>query len=178
MDERAERVHGVAIPGALSALVHGDPAAPVAGLHRFPPADCPPVNASFQLFHGMVAIGFGLIGLSLLGVWGWWRGTLWTRRWLLWLFVGSVLGPQLANQLGWFAAEVGRQPWIVYGLLRTSEGLSRVVTANMVLGSLVMFTGIYLLLFALFIFLLDHKLRRGPEALAAPDEYRRQGYVA
>jgi cytochrome d ubiquinol oxidase subunit I len=62
-----------------------------------------------------------------------WRGSLFEKRWLLWLLVLSVLGPQIANQAGWFAAEVGRQPWIVYKLLRTSEGLSAVVKANTVL---------------------------------------------
>jgi cytochrome bd-type quinol oxidase subunit 1 len=75
----------------------------------------------------------------------------------------SVLGPQIANQLGWMTAEVGRQPWIVYGLLRTSEGLSKTVKADAVLGSLVLFTFIYVFLFALFIFLLNEKLQHGPE---------------
>ena len=76
----------------------------------------------------------------------------------------SVLGPQLANQAGWFAAEVGRQPWLVYGLLRTSEGLSAVVTAEMVLASLILFTVIYLLLFAVFVYLLNDKIQHGPDA--------------
>lgn len=70
--------------------------------------------------------------------------------------------PQLANQFGWFAAEMGRQPWVVYGLLRTSDALSVVVTANQVLFSLIMFTLIYLLLFLLFIYLLDRKIKAGP----------------
>jgi len=173
VDERSGRVVGPAVPGLLSALVHGDPRAPVTGLDAFDPADRPPVQASFQFFHGMVAIGFGLIGLSLLGVWHWRRGTLWSCRWLLWLFVFSVLGPQLANQLGWFAAEVGRQPWIVQGLLRTSQGLSRAVSANMIVSSLIMFGLIYALLFALFVFLLDQKIRKGPQENTAGDVYRR-----
>ena len=84
-------------------------------------------------------------------------------RWLLYILVFSVLGPQLANQLGWYTAEVGRQPWIVYGLLRTSEGLSEAVTANQVLASLIMFTVIYLLLFFVFIYQLNHKIQDGPE---------------
>ena len=69
----------------------------------------------------------------------------------------------MANQFGWFAAEVGRQPWIVQGLLRTSEGLSAVVTANTVLISLVLFTFIYLLLFAVFVYLLNDKIQHGPD---------------
>jgi cytochrome d ubiquinol oxidase subunit I len=116
----------------------------------------------------MVMIGFGLIGLSLLGVFLWWRGLLfaevgWVRRFVLPLMVLSVLGPQLANQLGWFSAEVGRQPWIVYGLLRTSDALSKAVKADAVLTSLILFTVIYLLLFVLFIFLLNEKIQHGPE---------------
>jgi cytochrome d ubiquinol oxidase subunit I len=119
----------------------------------------------------MVAIGFGLIGLGLLGVFLWWRGLLfsetpWVRRFVLPLMVVSVLGPQLANQLGWFSAEVGRQPWIVYGLLRTSDALSDEVKADAVLTSLILFTIIYALLFSLFIFLLNEKIQHGPETEA------------
>lgn len=176
VDEKSEKVRGIAIPGMLSFLVHGDTQGEVKGLRTVPEADRPPVNATFQFFHGMVALGMGMIFLSVLGVLYLWRGRLFTTRWLLWLFVFSVLGPQLANQLGWFAAEVGRQPWIVQDLLRTSEGLSKSVTANMILASMIMFTLIYTLLFALFIFLLDQKIRRGPDDVVAAEEYRSQGY--
>jgi cytochrome d ubiquinol oxidase subunit I len=69
----------------------------------------------------------------------------------------------LANQLGWFAAEVGRQPWLVYGLMRTSDGLSAVVPAEVVLTSLILFTLIYLLLFAVFVYLLNDKIQHGPD---------------
>jgi cytochrome d ubiquinol oxidase subunit I len=82
---------------------------------------------------------------------------------MLWLLVLSVLGPQIANQAGWFAAEVGRQPWIVQGLMRTSEGLSAIVKAEAVLGSLILFTLIYLLLFAVFVYLLNDKIQHGPD---------------
>ena len=177
VNDRTRTVHGPAVPGFLSLLVHGDPSQPVTGLDAFPPADRPPVNPSFQFFHLMIVVGLGLIALSFLGVWHWWNGTLFTTRWLLWLFAFSVLGPQIANQCGWFAAEVGRQPWIVYGLLRTSQGLSRTVTAQMVVGSLIMFTVIYALLFALFIFLLNQKIQRGPDDPDASDLYGRQDYV-
>ena len=74
-----------------------------------------------------------------------------------------MLGPQIANQAGWWAAEVGRQPWIVYKLLRTSQGLSAVVSANQVVASMIMFLGVYLLLFAAFIFLLNEKIQHGPD---------------
>ncbi len=75
----------------------------------------------------------------------------------------AVLLPQIANQIGWMTAEIGRQPWIVYGLLRTSQGLSKAITANVVLTSLVMFTLIYLLLFVLYIYLFDTKIKLGPD---------------
>ncbi len=176
VDEKAETVRGIAIPGLLSYLVHGDAQGEVKGLCNVPREDRPPVNASFQFFHGMIALGIGMIFLSVLGVIYLWRGRLFTSPWLLWVFVFSVLGPQVANQLGWFAAEMGRQPWIIQDLLRTSDGLSKVVSANMILGSMIMFTLIYCLLFVLFIFLLDQKIRRGPDDVVAAEEYRSQGY--
>jgi cytochrome d ubiquinol oxidase subunit I len=94
----------------------------------------------------------------------------WVRRLVLPLMVLSVLGPQIANQLGWFSAEVGRQPWIVYGLLRTSDALSKAVKADAVLISLILFTAIYLLLFGLFIFLLNEKIQHGPDHEKNPGE--------
>jgi len=78
------------------------------------------------------------------------------------VFVLSVLLPQMGNQAGWFAAEMGRQPWVVYGLLRTSDALSKSVTANQVLFSLIMFMVVYLLLFILFLYLLNKKIQHGP----------------
>lgn len=163
VDEKNERVVGIAAPGLLSFLAHDDFHAPVTGLNEFKPADRPPVAASFLFFHGMVAIGGALIGIAALGFLYFKQGSLHERRWLLWLMVFSVLGPQLANQLGWFAAEVGRQPWIVYGVMRTPEALSAVVKANVVLTSLIMFTLIYFLLFAVFIYLLNEKIQHGPD---------------
>jgi cytochrome d ubiquinol oxidase subunit I len=165
MDEQNEKVIGPKIPGMLSFLAHNDTAEPVAGLREAAPQpkDRPPVNVTFQLFHLMVAIGFGMILISALGFLYFWRGSLFDKRWLLWLLVLSVLGPQLANQAGWFAAEVGRQPWIVQGLLRTSEGLSAVVKANTVLAAILLFSAVYLLLFAVFVYLLNDKIQQGPE---------------
>jgi cytochrome bd ubiquinol oxidase subunit I len=75
----------------------------------------------------------------------------------------SVLLPQIANQMGWYAAETGRQPWVVYGLLRTSDALSKAVTANQVLFSLILFTLVYTLLFILFLYLLNKKIQHGPD---------------
>jgi len=114
-DEKNETVSGLTAPGLLSFLTHNDFHTPVIGLDQFKPEDRPPVTASFIFFHGMVFIGFALIAIATLGFFYFRHGSLHHRRWLLWLLVFSVLGPQLANQFGWFAAEVGRQPWIVYG---------------------------------------------------------------
>ena len=165
VDEGRERcVFNVEIPGLLSWLTHGDASKPVIGLREFKPADRPPVNLSFQLYHIMVAAGFGMILVAGLGFLYFWHGSLFENRWLLWLLTLSVLGPQIANQCGWFAAEVGRQPWIVYGLLRTSEGLSAVVKANAVVTAIVLFSLVYLLLFAVFVYLLNDKIQHGPDA--------------
>ena len=163
VDERNEKVNGLQAPGMLSFLAFNDTHATVTGLDAYAPADRPPVQPSFQFFHGMVGIGFALIAIAALGFLYFRNGTLHERRWLLWLMVFSVLGPQIANQLGWFAAEVGRQPWIVYHELRTSAALSAVVQANVVVASLVLFAFIYCLLFAVFIYLLNDKIQHGPD---------------
>jgi cytochrome bd ubiquinol oxidase subunit I len=163
VDEKNEKVVGVAAPDMLTILIHHQLNGEVKGLNEFPPADRPPVSACFLFFHGMVGIGFGLAALAVFAAFYLWRGTITDQRWLLWLLVFSVLGPQLANQLGWFAAEVGRQPWIVYGVMRTPAALSAVVKANVVLTSLIMFTLIYFLLFAVFIYLLNEKIQHGPD---------------
>jgi cytochrome d ubiquinol oxidase subunit I len=164
VNEKEERVEfGIAIPGLLSFLLSGDPDEPVIGLHSVPPSERPPVNIVFQTYHGMVIIGMGLIFFSWLGLFLWWRRKLFHEKWLLWIFVLSALGPQFANQLGWFSAEIGRQPYIVYKILRTADGLSGAVSANEVLTSLILFGIIYLLLLVLFIFLLNEKIQHGPE---------------
>ena len=163
VNEKEERVEfGIALPGMLSWLVHFDRSRPITGLRAFKPEDRPPVNIVFQTYHAMVGIGMALIGLSLLGGFLWWRGLLFETRWLLWVFVFSVALPQAGNQLGWFSAEVGRQPWIVYGLLRTNDALSKVLSGGQTMFSLVLFALIYALLFALFIYLLNDKIKHGP----------------
>jgi cytochrome bd ubiquinol oxidase subunit I len=163
------------MPGMLSWLAHGDVAKPVTGLNDIPRNERPPVNFTFQLFHLMVAVGFSMIALALWTAWAWWRGRLENSRLLLWLLTFSVLGPQIANQAGWWVAEVGRQPWIVYKLLRTSDALSKVVTANQVATSMVMFMSVYLLLFAVFLFLLNQKIQHGPDDHDLLDPYENVG---
>ena len=179
VDEAEKKVYGPKISGGLSFLVHFDFEEPLPGLDDFPADEVPgAVNAVFQFYHLMVALGLYFIALTLFGIFQWWRGRLFSRRWLLWVFVISVILPQLANQFGWFAAEMGRQPWVVYGLLRTSDALSSAVTANQVLFSLIMFTLIYLLLFLLFIYLLDKKIKAGPYDESDADDRPRQKGMA
>jgi len=101
--------------------------------------------------------------LTLLASYLLWRGRLFEKRWLLWVFVFTVPLPYVANQLGWVAAEVGRQPWVVYGLLRTADAYSPTVPGSHVLASMVMFSVVYALLFALYIFVLNHKIQQGPD---------------
>lgn len=164
VDDESQQVHGLGMPGGLSLLLHMDPTAAVTGLNAFPPEDRPgQVNAVFQFYHIMVAIGMALIALSILAFWAWRMNRLENQTWLLRLLTASVLLPQIANQAGWFAAEMGRQPWVVYGLLRTSDALSEAVREEQVLFSLVLFFAIYTVLFALFIYLLRKKILHGPE---------------
>jgi cytochrome d ubiquinol oxidase subunit I len=133
----------------------------------------------FMSFHVMVGLGTFFIALTLLALIYWWRGTLFNQRWLMWIFVFAVIGPYIANELGWVAAEVGRQPWIVQGLLKTSDAYSPAVSAGQVLGSITMFGLIYALLFAIFLYLLNAKIQHGPElpAAAAPAGPTEHGYL-
>jgi cytochrome d ubiquinol oxidase subunit I len=140
----------------------------------------------------MVGLGMLFIGLTLIGLFLLWRGKLFEKRWLLWIFVLVVIAPFIANQLGWVAAEVGRQPWIVHppvtwtaegdvvvgadGVvvydekqgLRTANAVSPAVSASQVLGSLIGFGIIYLALLVTWLFVLDRKIRHGPEPVDAP----------
>ncbi len=174
---------GVRIPNLLSLLVWNDPNRPVPGLDRIPPNERPPIWLPFQTFHLMVAMGTLMIGVAGLALVMRLRGGLERRRWLLKLLIPMPLAAMIANQAGWITAEVGRQPWIVYpsvqqGIemmgLRTSDGLSESVTAEQVLGSIILFAIIYALLFAVWLFVLDRKLRHGPETAEELQEHKRR----
>jgi cytochrome d ubiquinol oxidase subunit I len=179
VNEKEERVQlGIAVPNMLSFMIHGDFHAPVTGLKAFAKEDRPPVNIVFQFYHIMVAIGMTLIAFSVVLVVLWRRGTLFKYPLVLKLAVASVILPQIGNQVGWFAAEIGRQPWIVYGLMRTKDAFSTNVQAGQIWFSLILFTVIYTMLFALFIFLLDQKIKHGPEDPAdIPSEYEHQKQI-
>jgi len=162
VDNERQEVNGLKVPGGLSFLVHQDFEASITGLNAFPKEDRPSqVNAVFQFYHIMISIGMFLIALTFYAIFLWWRGKLFDNKWLLRIFAFSVLLPQIANQAGWFAAEMGRQPWIVYGHLRTSEGFSQEVSSNQILFSLILFFIVYALLFLLFMYSVNKKIKQG-----------------
>jgi len=151
----------VSIPYLLSFLSYRDFDAEVKGLDQFPRKDWPS-SAVFQTYHLMLFMWGIMFTLLAISIYQWRKGTLFTSRKTLWALIFSVACPQIANQAGWVTAEMGRYPWIVYGHLRISEGLSKAVTANQVLGSIIMFTILYFCLFILFLFLLNEKIQTGP----------------
>lgn len=165
VNEKERAVTGWQIPGMLSFLTYRDFHTPVPGLEQFPERDWPPVSIVFQTYHLMVAMWFLMFLLTIAALFYWWRKRLDKAKWVLWGLVFSVLFPQIANQVGWMTAEIGRQPWIVYGLLRTTEGVSPSIVSGQVLASIIMFIVIYLLLLVLFLYLLNNKIQHGPEAI-------------
>lgn len=168
VDPKTEKVKGIQIPGLLSFLVHRNFEAPVTGFDQFPPDERPPIPIVFQTYHLMILM-WGLmvvVAFSSLALWK--KNKLKKAKWLLWGLMISVIFPQIANQVGWMTAEIGRQPWIVYGVLKTVDGVSTTINAHQVLSSILMFIVIYTLLFLLFLFLLDRKIKQGPEKTAQP----------
>lgn len=155
--------YAIKIPGALSFLAHGDFEAEVIGLDQFPVEDHPPVLVTHIAFQIMVSLGMVLVGLSLLFFFSRWKKKEWVReRWYLWLFVfGTPLG-FIALEAGWTVTEVGRQPWIIYGILRTKDAVSPIPG---IVYSLYLFIGIYLSLAVAVTFLLIRQIRSLPESL-------------
>jgi len=151
------------IPNLLSLLTRGDPNATIEGLAAYPREVWPPVGVTFSTYHLMVALGTLMLLVMLAGIIAWSRGRL--DRWRWWLAAAVVVtpAPLLAVQLGWATAEVGRQPWIVYGLMRTADGVSPIVSAPEVLVSLLGFGAVYLVLGLLWLFLVRRALTLGPE---------------
>jgi cytochrome d ubiquinol oxidase subunit I len=163
VNKETKEVRGIKVPGGLSFLVHWDFKEPVTGLDAFAEEDQPgAINAIFQFYHLMVAIGLLLIAITVYGTIQWWRGKIFFQRWYLWVLVFAVFLPQLSNQMGWYSAEMGRQPWVVYGHLRTADAISESVTASHVVFSLGFFTLIYAILLVLFLYLLNKKIQAGP----------------
>ncbi|EMI52511.1 cytochrome ubiquinol oxidase subunit I [Rhodopirellula sallentina] len=174
---------GIEIPYLLSLMVYNDPTKPVPAMDQIPEDERPPVWLPFQTFHLMVGLGTLMILIAGSSCWFWYRGSYSTRRGVLWAMVAMPVVAMTANQAGWITAEVGRQPWIVYpsvqdGVemmgLRTADGLSESVTAEQVLSSIILFGVIYSMLFAVWIFVLNHKIQHGPESPEELAEYKQK----
>ncbi len=166
VDETSQTTTGIAVPCMLSVLAYLNPQATVQGINSFAPAPLPPINLVFQAYHVMIMLGVAFVPLGLFaGLMYWRRRRLFSMRWLLWLLVASVFFTELAITAGWWTAEIGRQPWIVYNVMTTAQGLSPSVTATDVLISLVMFLVLYGLLLALFVYLLNREIHEGPAPL-------------
>lgn len=175
VNTKEKTVSGIAIPAGLSLLVYHDLRA-VDGLDKFPEEVWPNVQVVFQTYHGMIAM-WGLMFLGLLfACIAWWRKKIADSPWTLRFLVISVLFPQIGNQLGWCSAEIGRQPWVVQGLLKTKDAVSPLVSRGQIIFSLVVYSFIYALIFALFVYLMHQKIKHGPEE-PETDEYQRQRYV-
>jgi cytochrome bd ubiquinol oxidase subunit I len=162
------------IKGLLSMAVGGTRDTVIKGLKDYPKEDWPPILFSFGSFHLMVGLGFYFVAFTSLGLLLWWRKKLYDNRLYLWLALLSLPLPIVANELGWMAAEIGRQPWVVYGLLRTENAVSKVVPAEQILASIVLFSLVYALLFATWIFLLRKKLLNGPQAMTPTTKNNRE----
>jgi cytochrome d ubiquinol oxidase subunit I len=153
----------VRIPKMLSLLVHFDPNAPVLGLDEFPKEERPPVFLPFATYHVMILLGLVFIAMGAWGTWLLARKKLGRSRGFLKLLLFAVPLPYLANEGGWIAAEVGRQPWAVYKVLRTTEAVSASVPAGNILFSLILFTAIYALIAVAGVTVILRTIRGGPE---------------
>jgi len=172
VNTKTQKVTGLALPGLLSFLVYRNFDEAVPGLDQFPPDLWPNVGVVFQTYHGMITM-WGLMFLgALFALIALWRKKLLESKWTLRFLVISVIFPELANQMGWYSAEMGRQPWVVYGILKTTDGVSQSINRGQVITSLILFSFVYLMLFILFIYLLDKKIRGGPPEEEGVEEYR------
>ncbi len=192
VDETTQTTTGISIPCLLSFLAYQDIHATVQGIDSFAPDPTPPINLLFQVYHYMIMVGSGLAGLGLLGgLWFLWKRRLYQSRFVLWLMVLTVFLAETTITAGWWTAEIGRQPWVVYNVLATADGVSPVLAAADVVISLGMFIVLYSLLLVLFLYLLNKKIHEGPEELESvetaevsslPDTFReifsRRGHAA
>ena len=165
-DVEKQKVYlNIAVPKLLSLLIHFDPNSTITGLDQFPREEWPPISAAFYPYHLMTGLGFFFIALT------WWGLLMGQKREKNQLFlkvmVYSSWLPLLTMNLGWVAAEFGRQPWVVYGELKTADAVSVVVPAWQVLLTIILFVGIYSLLLGLLLFLLKRELDEGPKEVTA-----------
>ncbi len=169
-DVAAERnLFAIEIPKLGSFIASGTWDSREVGLEEFPKEDRPPVLIPFFAFRIMVGMGLIMLAISWVGLFLWWRGTLETSRWFLWpAFLAFPTG-FVAVISGWYTAEVGRQPWIVYGLMRTSEGITPSLTVDAVVFSLICYAVVYVTIFSFGSAYIYRLLRDGPyEVMTGP----------
>ena len=155
----------------LSFLIYGTTRAEVQGLDQVPRDQWPsPLPLLFYSYHIMAGLGTYFVAVMVLAAFLLWRGKLFRARWILWALMLSFPLPYIANTAGWMTAEIGRQPWVVYGLIRTSEGYSKYVSTGNSLFTLLGFMGLYCVLSVLFIVLVYRIISKGPaiELSSAP----------
>jgi cytochrome d ubiquinol oxidase subunit I len=153
------------VPRALSFLTYRRWKAPIRGLNAFPPDRWPDnVPLLYFSYHIMVGLGTAFIAVMALAAWQLWRGRLFAGRKVLWLLLLAAPFPYIANTAGWITAEVGRQPWLIYGVMRTPEGVSPHVSGGNALFTLIGFMGMYVVLAMLFLLLVYREIDHGPEA--------------
>jgi cytochrome d ubiquinol oxidase subunit I len=159
------------IPRALSFLTYRHWTTEVRGLDRFPESDWPDfMPLVYYSYHIMVGLGTMFIAIMIIAAFLLARGFLYSSRWMLWILMLTLPFPYIANTAGWITAEAGRQPWVIYGLMRTPLGISPRVSEGNVWFTLIGFFGMYLVLGILFLFLIYREIERGPgeaEELAA-----------
>lgn len=156
------------VPKALSFLTHRHWEAEVKGLNDFPRDQWPDnIPLLYYSYHIMVGLGTLFILIMLGAAFLLWRRRLFDARWMLWILMLSFPFPYIANTAGWITAEVGRQPWLVYGLMRTAQGYSTTVSAGNGLFTLIGFMGMYMVLGIGFVFLIWREVQHGPEFLSA-----------
>ncbi|MGH3185645.1 MAG: cytochrome ubiquinol oxidase subunit I, partial [Streptosporangiaceae bacterium] len=164
--QRGQLLDPLVVPRALSFLAYGSFGATVSGLDQAPPELWPPVELTYYAYHIMVGLGTIFIALMAVGGCLLWRGRLFHRRWYLWMLMLAVPFPLIANEAGWVTAEVGRQPWLIYGLQRTAAGVSPNVSAGETVFTLAGFGGLYLLIALLYLLLVGKVIAAGPEEAA------------
>jgi cytochrome d ubiquinol oxidase subunit I len=156
----------IEVPGILSFLAFGTFHSGVAGLDAFPESDWPDnIELLYYAFHVMAGLGTIFIAIMALSSFLAWRGTLAQTRGILWVLMLAFPFPYIATTAGWMTAELGRQPWVIYGILRTKDAASPTVHAGTALFTLIGFAGLYLVLGLLFLFLVMREIAHGPKAL-------------
>jgi cytochrome d ubiquinol oxidase subunit I len=163
----------IPLPGGLSFLAYGTFKSYVRGLNEFPKDDWPDnIELIYYAFHIMITLGTIFILVMAWANWKRWRGRLESSTALLWILMLAFPFPYIANSLGWMTAELGRQPWLVYGLFRTNSGYSQVVSAGDTIFTLIGFVGLYFVLGLLFLYLTGREIHKGPDAADAVPKHQ------